>query len=67
MTTYIDSSTLVPVYVAERVLIEELRRFARGEAYDEQPMPRLGSEAVARASLGGVCDKLCLRGTLDQL
>jgi len=27
-------------------MIEELRRFARGEAYDEQPMPGLDSEAI---------------------
>lgn len=31
---------------ADRELIDELRRFARGEAYDEQPMPGLDSEAV---------------------
>lgn len=31
---------------ADRELIDELRRFARGEAYDEQPMPGLGSEAL---------------------
>jgi ATP-dependent DNA helicase RecG len=31
---------------ADRELIEELRRFARGEAYDEQPMPHLSSEAI---------------------
>lgn len=31
---------------ADRELIEELRRFARGEAYDEQPMPKLDSEAL---------------------
>jgi predicted HTH transcriptional regulator len=31
---------------ADRELIEELRRFARGEAYDEQPMPDLDSEAI---------------------
>jgi predicted HTH transcriptional regulator len=31
---------------ADRELIDELRRFARGEAYDEQPMPDLGSEAL---------------------
>lgn len=29
---------------ADRELVEELRRFARGEAFDEQPMPGLGSE-----------------------
>ncbi|WP_322767082.1 helix-turn-helix domain-containing protein, partial [Frankia sp. Cr1] len=27
-------------------LVEELRRYARGEAYDEQPLPELDSEAV---------------------
>lgn len=27
-------------------MIEELRRFARGEAFDEQPMPGLDSEAL---------------------
>jgi hypothetical protein len=27
-------------------LIEELRRFARGEAHDEQPVPELDSEAI---------------------
>lgn len=31
---------------ADRELIEELRRFARGESYDEQPLPDLDSEAV---------------------
>ncbi len=31
---------------ADRELIEELRRFARGEAFDEQPMPGLDSEAL---------------------
>ncbi len=31
---------------ADRELIDELRRFARGEAYDEQPMPELDSEAL---------------------
>ncbi|MGH9386052.1 MAG: ATP-binding protein [Vicinamibacterales bacterium] len=31
---------------ADRELVEELRRFARGEAYDEQPMPVLNSEAL---------------------
>jgi hypothetical protein len=27
-------------------MIEELRRFARGESFDEQPMPDLDSEAL---------------------
>ena len=31
---------------ADRDLVEELRRFARGEAFDEQPMPGLDSEAL---------------------
>jgi ATP-dependent DNA helicase RecG len=31
---------------ADRELIGELRRFARGESYDEQPMPDLDSEAL---------------------
>ncbi len=31
---------------ADRELIEELRRFVRGEAYDEQPIPELDSEAL---------------------
>jgi predicted HTH transcriptional regulator len=31
---------------ADRELIDELRRFARGEAYDEQPIPDLDSEAL---------------------
>lgn len=31
---------------ADRELIEELGRFARGEAFDEQPMPELDSEAL---------------------
>ena len=31
---------------AARELVEELRRFVRGEAYDEQPMPELDSEAL---------------------
>ena len=29
-----------------RELVEELRRFARGESYDEQAMPELDSEAL---------------------
>ncbi|HLA76139.1 MAG TPA: helix-turn-helix domain-containing protein [Vicinamibacteria bacterium] len=29
---------------ADRELVEELRRYARGEAFDEQPLPELGSE-----------------------
>ncbi len=31
---------------ADRELIEELRRFARGETFDEQPMPDLDSEVL---------------------
>jgi predicted HTH transcriptional regulator len=31
---------------ADRELIDELRRFVRGEAYDEQPMPGVDSEAL---------------------
>lgn len=31
---------------ADRELVEELRRFSRGEAYDEQAMPDLDSEAL---------------------
>lgn len=31
---------------ADRELVEELRRFARGEAFDEQPMPGFDSEAL---------------------
>ena len=31
---------------ADRELIEELRRFGRGEAYDEQAVPELSSEAL---------------------
>jgi len=31
---------------ADRELVEELRRFARGEAFDEQPMPDLDSESL---------------------
>jgi len=31
---------------ADTELIEELRRFARGEGFDEQPMPGLDSEAL---------------------
>ena len=31
---------------ADRELVEEMRRFARGEAYDEQAMPKLDSEAI---------------------
>ncbi|MEP7310687.1 MAG: helix-turn-helix domain-containing protein [Acidobacteriota bacterium] len=31
---------------ADRELIDELRRFTRGESYDEQPMPELDSEAL---------------------
>lgn len=43
---------------ADRELVEELRRFARGEAFDEQPMPELDSEALdfraASESFGGL-------------
>ncbi len=31
---------------ADRELIEELKRFARGEAFDEQPWPGIDSEAI---------------------
>lgn len=31
---------------ADQEMIEELRRFSRGEGFDEQPMPGLGSEAL---------------------
>ncbi len=31
---------------ADRELLDELRRFARGEGFDEQPMPGLDSEAL---------------------
>lgn len=31
---------------ADRELIEELKRFARGEAFDEEPRPEFGSEAL---------------------
>lgn len=31
---------------ADRELLEELRRFARGETFDEQPVPGLDSEAL---------------------
>lgn len=31
---------------ADRELIEEMKRFARGEAFDEQAMPQLDSEAI---------------------
>lgn len=31
---------------ADRELVDELRRFARGEAFDEQPIPELDSEAL---------------------
>jgi predicted HTH transcriptional regulator len=31
---------------ADRELVDELRRFSRGEAFDEQPMPGLDSEAL---------------------
>ena len=31
---------------ADRELVEELRRFARGEVFDEQPMPGVDSEAL---------------------
>jgi predicted HTH transcriptional regulator len=31
---------------ADREMVEELRRFARGEAFDEQPMPGLDSEEL---------------------
>lgn len=43
---------------ADAELVEELRRFARGEGYDEQPMPELDSEALdfraASESFAGV-------------
>lgn len=43
---------------ADRDLIEELRRFNRGESFDEQPMPGLDSEALdflaASESFAGV-------------
>lgn len=43
---------------ADRELTEELRRFARGESFDEQPMPGLDSEALdfraASESFAGV-------------
>lgn len=31
---------------ADPALIEELRRYARNESFDEQPMPELDSEAI---------------------
>src|SRR5436309_8397986 len=31
---------------ADRPLVDELRRFARGEGFDEQPLPELNSEAL---------------------
>jgi predicted HTH transcriptional regulator len=31
---------------ADRILVEKLRRFARNEAFDEQPVPELDSEAI---------------------
>jgi len=31
---------------ADRELVEELRRYGRGETYDEQPMPELDSEVI---------------------
>lgn len=31
---------------ADQELVEELRRYGRGDAYDEQPMPELNSEAI---------------------
>lgn len=31
---------------ADHELVDELRRFVRGEAFDEMPMPELGSEAL---------------------
>ena len=37
---------LVEAGRVERELVEELRRFARGEAFDGQPMPGLDSEAL---------------------
>ena len=32
---------------ADAALIAEMRRFARGEVFDEQPMPEISSEAVS--------------------
>ncbi len=54
---------------ADRDMVEELRRYARGEAFDEQPMPGLGSEAVdfrAASELFAPVRKLA-RGDLETL
>jgi hypothetical protein len=45
---------------ADAELIEELRRFARGEGFDEQPMPGLDSEAL---SLKALLEHVAMGGT----
>ena len=40
---------------ADCALIDELRRLARGEAYDEQPMPGLASVRMSSLSLVMCC------------
>jgi ATP-dependent DNA helicase RecG len=54
---------------ADRELIEELRRFARGEAFDEQAMPELDSEALdfRAASESFAAVRKLKRGSLDTL
>ncbi len=47
---------------ADSTLIEELRRYARNEAFDEQPMPDLDSEAIDfRAASESFADRRALK------
>jgi ATP-dependent DNA helicase RecG len=54
---------------ADAELIEELRRFARGEGFDEQPMPGLDSEALdfRAASESFAAFRKLARGDLETL
>ncbi|MGH2619920.1 MAG: ATP-binding protein [Anaerolineales bacterium] len=54
---------------ADREMVDELRRFARGEAFDEQPMPGLDSEALdfRAASESFAAVRKLGRGDLDTL
>ena len=43
---------------ADAEMVDELRRFARGNGFDEQPMPGLDSEAIdfrAASELSDIC------------
>lgn len=54
---------------ADREMIEELRRYARGEAFDEQALPELDSEAIdfRAASESFAPARKLKRGDLDTL